>query len=88
MKRIDVLNEIEQVRLEGYSVPVLTLGRQWERYMWPKDSKQYHVTLKACIRNGCAIVSGGGIEIKCCEGMIQEAAETVAAWCKKVSDRR
>lgn len=87
MSRVDVLNEIEQVRVDGYTQPLSEHNRQWERYMWPKDSTQYPVTLKACIRTGYAIVTGGGIEIKCCEGMIQEAAETVAVWCRKVTDR-
>lgn len=88
MSRIDVLNEIEKVRLKGYSIPDARIGREWERHMWPDDATQYMLTLKACIRNGCAIVTGGGIEIKCANGMVQEAAETVAAWCKKVSGRR
>jgi len=87
MSRTDVLNEIEAVRLEGYSVPAKTFGSEWQRYMWPNDATQYPVTLKACIRTGCAIVTGGGIEIKCCDGMVQEAADTVAAWCKKVAER-
>lgn len=87
MSRIDILKEIEAVRLEGYSVPDARIGREWERHMWPHDAEKYTVTLQSCIRTGCAIVSGGGIEIKCCDGMVQEAADTVAAWCKKVTDR-
>ena len=87
MSRIDVLNEIEAVRLEGYSIPTDTHNRQWERHMWPNNGHQYILTLKACIRTGCAIVTGGGIEIKCCDGMVQDAADTVAAWCRKVIER-
>ena len=87
MKRIDVLNEIEQVRVDGYTQPLSEHNRQWERYMWPRSGGTRFIKLSAAIRDNGVIVSGGGMEIKCCDGMVQEAAETVAAWCKKVTGR-
>ena len=58
MKRIDVLNEIEQVRVGGYTQPLSEHNRQWERYMWPRSGGTRFIKLSAAIRDNGVIVSG------------------------------
>ena len=87
MSRIDVLDEIEAVRVDGYTEPSGTHDRKWERYMWPHDGGRRCIRLNASIRDNGVIVSGSGMEIKCGVLDVQAAADAVGAWCKKLSQR-
>ena len=87
MKRIDVLNEIEQVRVGGYTQPLSEHNRQWERYMWPRSGGTRFIKLSAAIRDNGVIVSGGGMEIKCGVLDVETAAHAVGEWCNKLSQR-